>query len=129
MTYFTGYAIIQFPETILSLYQHIKQRLAMKKSSAAYEQNANKTSKRHLSQGDKDIQRLNQLLCEKQENWEKPVLNASAEENKECSSLASIKTLIEILSRTIARMEELESTQQQNTAKCFSTNEIEEYQI
>ena len=62
-------------------------------------------------------------------NGEKPVLNSSTEENKECSSLASIKTLIEILSRTIARMDELETKQQQNTAKCFSTNEIEEHQI
>ena len=129
MTYFTGYAIIQFPETILSLYQHIKQSLAMKKSSTSYEQKTKISGKRNLSQGDKDIQKLNQLLCEKRGNWEKPVLNASTEENKECSSLASIKTLIEILSRTIARMDELESKQQQNTEKCFSTNEIEEYQI
>ena len=101
----------------------------MKTSATSYEQKTKISGKGNLSQGDKDIQRLNQLLCEKQENWEKPVLNASAEENRECSSLASIKTLIEILSRTIARMEELESKRQQNTAKCFSTNEIEEYQI
>lgn len=101
----------------------------MKKSSTPYKQKTKISGKRNSSQGEKDIQRLNQLLCEKRENWEKPVLNASAEENKECSSMASIKTLIEILSRTIARMDELESKQQQNTAKFFGTNEIEEHQI
>ena len=44
-------------------------------------------------------------------NGEKPVLNSSTEENKECSSTASIKTMIEILSKAITRIDELESQQ------------------
>ena len=112
LKYFLGYAVIQFPETLISLYCYIKQRWFTKKSSTSYEADEKKkVRKRYSSHEDEDIQRLNKLLHEMRVNGEKPVLNSSTEENKECSSMASIKIMIEILSKAIARIDELESQQ------------------
>ena len=112
MKIFLGYAVIQFPETLISLYCYIKQRWFTKKSSTSYEADEKKkVRKRYSSHEDEDIQRLNKLLHEMRVNGEKPVLNSSTEENKECSSMASIKIMIEILSKAIARIDELESQQ------------------
>ena len=43
---------------------------------------------------------------------ERPVMSSSTEDTRKCSEAAN-NTLIEILSRTIARMDELESAMQQ----------------
>ena len=53
------------------------------------------------------------LLNETQANGENPVLNSSTEENRECSSMESMKILIEILSKAIVRIDELEAQQNQ----------------
>ena len=107
-----GYAVIQFPETLISLYYYINHRWFTKESSTSYEADEKKkVRKRYSSHEDEDIQRLNKLLHEMRVNGEKLVLKSSTEEKKECSSMASIKTIIEILSKAIARIDELESQQ------------------
>ena len=63
-------------------------------------------------QGYKDIERLNRLMYEKGDNDKRSGMSSPTEDDRECSKPPNI-TLIEILSRTIARTDELETTMQQ----------------
>ena len=69
-------------------------------------------------QGYKDIERLNRLMYEKGANDLKSGMMFSTEGDRDCSKPANI-TLIEILSRTIVRMDELESTVKQLTSLIY----------
>ena len=63
----------------------------------------------------KDIERLKRLMYEKGANDQKAGTSSSTEDDRHCSKQPNI-TLIEILSRTIVRMDELESTVKQLTS-------------
>ena len=68
-----------------------------------------------LIQGYEDIERLNRLMYEKGADDQKSGMSSSEEDDRECSKPPNI-TLAEILSRTIVRMDELESTVKQLTS-------------
>ena len=66
-------------------------------------------------QGYKDIERLNRLMYEKGGNDKKSGMSSTKEDDMEYAKPPNI-TLLEILSRTIVRMDELESTVKQLTS-------------
>ena len=81
----------------------------MKKTSVANKSNE-KEVKRLPVQGCKDIKRLNQLIHEKRDTNEELIMSSSMKENMECL-MAANNTLIEILSRTIGKIDKIESKQ------------------
>ena len=91
------------------MYRLIKRRLGTTKTSAANESNKKK-EKRWPVQGYKDIKRLNQLIQEKRDTDGELVMSSSMKENIECL-MATNNTLIDILSRTIGRIDKLECKQ------------------
>ena len=74
-----------------------------------------KVEKMPSIQGYKDIERLNRLMYEKGGNDKKSGMSSTKEDDREYSKPPNI-TLLEILSRTIVRMDELESTVKQLTS-------------
>ena len=101
----------------------------MKKSSTSYEQKTKISGKRNLSQGDKDIQRLNQLIYAKRGTTEeKLAMSSSMKESMDCL-IAANNTLIEIVSRNIGRTDKLESKLHLITSKNHDMNDIEETTI
>ena len=77
-----------------------------------------KVEKMPSIQGYKDIERLNRLMYEKGGNDKRSGMSSPTEDDRECSKPPNI-TLIEILSRTIVRMDELESTVKQLTSLIY----------
>ena len=69
-------------------------------------------------EGYKDIERLNRLMYKKEDTNERSIRSSSAEVNMDCSKEA-INTLIDIVSRNIARMDKLESTVQQRASTIY----------
>ena len=94
---------------VSSMYQVVRQRLGTTKTSAANESNKKKVERLPV-QGYKDIKRLNQLIHENRDTKGELVMCPSMKENMECL-MAANKTLIEILSRTIGRIDKIESKQ------------------
>ena len=117
--YVTGYAVIQFPETLLSLYQSFRRRWSAKKAATPEAQNEKKVTGRSF-QGYKDAQLLNQLIYEIRANNEESVVSLSTEPNVE-GYAGSNTTVMEILSRTIARMDVLEAKVSQSTLEMGDT--------
>ena len=94
------------------LYHSIKQRWIARKLSTSKESTKRNVREIRTFQGRKDIERLNRLIHEKGAIDDGSVISSSTENIRECSKAAN-KALIEILSRTIARTDELETTMQQ----------------
>ena len=94
---------------VSSIYQVVRQRLGTTKTSAANESNEKKVERLPV-QGYKDIKRLNQLIHEKRDTNGGLVMSSSMKENMECLMVAN-NALIEILSRTIGRIDKLECKQ------------------
>ena len=95
---------------ISSLYQSIKRRWGTANPSVASKLDEG-TVGRWSIQGYKDIQRLNQLIYDKRGiTDEKRSMSSSMKESMECL-MAENNTLTEILSRTICRIDKLESKQ------------------
>ena len=92
-----------------SMYQFVNHRLGMTKTSAAKESNEKKV-KRLPAQGCNDIKRLKQTIHEKRHTNGELVMRSSMKENMECL-MAANNTLIDILSRTIARIDKIEAKQ------------------
>ena len=80
---------------------------------------------RRSIQGYKDIQKLNQLVYETKTNNEESGMSSSTEEHKE-GFVASNRTLIDILSRTIARMDGFDGQLQRITLKIDNFGAMEE---
>ena len=110
---------------ILSLYASTKQR-CFRKNPSTHNASCEKQVERKSIQGYKDIQKLNQLVYERKTNNEESGMNSSTEEHKE-GCVASNKTLIDILSRTIARMDGFDCRLQQMTLKIDNFGAMEEY--
>ena len=72
--------------------------------------------------GYKDIERLNRLMYKKEDITERSIRSSSTEGNMECSK-ADINTLIDILSRDIARTDKLESTVQHMASIVYNTKQ------
>ena len=81
-----------------------------------------KVKKMPSIQGYKDIERLNRLMYEKGGNDKRSGMSSPTEDDRECSKPPNI-TLIEILSRTIARMDKLESTMQQMASTSYDVKQ------
>ena len=94
---------------VSSMYQLIKGRLGPTKTSAANE-SIEKEVKTWPVEGYKDIKRLKQFIHEKRDTDGKLVMSSSMKEIMECLISENI-TLMEILSRTIGRIDKLESKQ------------------
>ena len=109
---------------ISSLYASTKQR-CFTKNPSTHNASCEKQIERRSIQGYKDIQKLNQLAHETRTNNAESVTNASTEEHKE-GYYASNKTLIDILSRTIARMDGFDCQLQQITLKIDNVGAMEE---
>ena len=109
---------------ILSLYASTKRR-CFTKNPSTHNASGEKQIERRSIQGYKDIQRLNQLVYETRTNNEESVMNSSIEEQKE-SRMASNKTLIDILSRTIARMDGFDCQLQRIALKIDNFGAMEE---
>ena len=109
---------------ILSLYTSTKQR-CFTKNPSTHNASGEMPVERRSIQGYKDIQRLNQLVYETRTNNEESVVNSSIEEHKE-GRMASNKTLIDILSRTIARMDGFDCQLQRITLKIDNFGAMEE---
>ena len=109
---------------ILSLYASTKQRCFTKNPSTHNASGDTQVGRRSI-QGYKDIQKLNQLGRETRANDEESGMNSSTEEHKE-GFVASNKTLIDILSRTIARMDGFDCRLQQITSKIDNVIAMEE---
>ena len=115
--------MIQFPETISFLYHSIKRRWVGRKSSASNRSNTKIVGKINSIKGHEDIQRLNLLMSEKAANNQQPVMSSLTVEGKENYMAATI-TLSEILSRTITRIDVMESTLQRNCKNCEKYEKI-----
>ena len=109
---------------ILSLYASTKQRCFAKNPSTHNKSDEKQIGRRSI-QGYKDIQKLNQLVHETRTKDEESGVNTSTEEHH-VGSVASYKTLIDILSRTIARMDEFDCQLQQITLKINNVGAMEE---
>ena len=95
-----------------------------RKSSLSDRSNAKKVEKINSIKEHKDIQRLNLLMHEKAAINQQPVMSSSTVKGKE-NYMAATNTLSEILSRTIARIDVMESTLQRNCKKCEKYEQIE----
>ena len=102
----------------------MKRRLVGRKSSASNRSNTKKVGKINSIKGHEDIQRLNLLMSEKAANNQQPVMSSLTVEGKK-NYMAATNTLSEILSRTIARIDVMESTLQRNCKKCEKYEQIE----
>ena len=109
---------------ILSLYGCTKRRCFTKKPSTHNASGEKQVEIRSI-QGYKDIQKLNQLVYETKTNNEESGMSSSTEKHKE-GCVASNKTLIDILSRTIARMDGFDCRLQQITSKIDNVIAMEE---
>ena len=109
---------------ILSLYASTKQR-CFRKNPSTHNASSEKQVERTSIQGYKDIQKLNQLVYKTKTNNVESGMSSSTEEHKE-GFVASNKTLIDILSRTIARMDGFDCKLQQITLKIDNFGAIEE---
>ena len=95
---------------ISSFYQSIKRQWGTAKTSVANKLDEKKLGRWSI-QGYKDIQRLNQIIYDKRGTTdEKLAMGSSMKENMECL-MAANNALIEILSRTIARIDKIETKQ------------------
>ena len=63
-------------------------------------------------------------MYKKEDTNERSIMSSSTEDNMECFKVA-INTLIDIQSRTIARIDKLESKLRQTTSKIRDVNDIE----
>ena len=117
--FFTGYAVIQFPETLQFLYQSMKRHWIAQKSLTSPTADAKKVKERSI-QGYEDVQRLNQLIYEKRAKNDHSDINLSTDQNNE-DSMDSNTTVIEILSKAIARIDAIET----KLTKVCETNEVE----
>ena len=106
------------------MYTSTKRRCFTKDPSLHNALDENPAGRRSI-QGYKDIQKLNQLFYETKANNKESVVSSSTEEYKEGCEV-SHKTLIDILSRTIARVDGLDYQLQQITSKSIDISEIEE---
>ena len=84
----------------------MKQQLIVRKSIGS---NTKKVEKINSIEGHKDMQKLNTLMYEQEAINQQPVMSSSTDEGME-SYIAGKNTLIEILSRTIARIDVIEAT-------------------
>ena len=109
---------------ISSLYASTKQR-CFTKNPSTHNASGEKQVGRRSIQGYKDIQKLNQLVYDTRTNNEEAGMSSSTEEHKE-GCISSNKTLIDILSRTIARMDEFDCQLQQITLKINNVGGMEE---
>ena len=108
---------------ILSLYVSTKRR-CFTKNPPTDNASSEKQVERKSIQGYKDIQKLNQLVYETKTNNEESGMSSSTEEHIVASSH---KTLIDILSRTIARMDGFDCRLQKITLKIDNFGAMEEY--
>ena len=109
---------------ILSLYASTKQR-CFTKNPSTHNASGEKQVGRRSIQGYKDIERLNQLVYETRTDNEESCVNSSTAEHQE-GWVASNKILIDILSRTISRMDGFDSQLQQVTFKIDNVGAVEE---
>ena len=109
---------------ISSLYASTKQR-CFTKNPSTHNASGEKQVGRRSIQEYKDIQKLNKLVHETRTNNEKSGMNSSTEEHREVC-VASNRTLIDILSRTIARMDGFDCQLQQITLKLDNVGAMEE---
>ena len=109
---------------ILSLYASTKRR-CITKNPSTHNASSEKQIGRRSIQGYKDIQKLNQLVYETKTNNEESVMNSSTDEHQEVC-VATNRTLIDILSRTIARMDGFDCQLQQITIKNNDVGAMEE---
>ena len=101
------------------------KRRCITKNPSTHNASSEKQVERRSIQGYKDIQKLNQLLYETKTNNEESGMSSSTEEHKE-RFVASNKTLIDILSRTIARMDGFDCQLQQITLKTDNVGAMED---
>ena len=109
---------------ISSLYASTKQR-CFTKNPSTHNASGEKQVGRRSIQGYKDIQKLNQLVYDTRTNNEESVMNSSTVEHQEVC-VASNKILIDILSRTIARMDGFDCQLQQITLKTDNVGAMED---
>ena len=98
----------------------MKQQLIVRKSIGS---NTKKVEKINSIEGHKDMQKLNTLMYEQEAINQQPVMSSLTDANKE-RYMDSNNTLIEILSRMIARMDAIESTLQRNRKNCETYDKI-----
>ena len=101
----------------------MKRRWNVRKSSVSNRSNAKKIEKINSIKGHKDIQRLNSLMYGKAANNQQPVMSSLTDASNE-SYMAATNTLSEILSRTIARIDVIESALQRNCKNCEKYEKI-----
>ena len=101
------------------------KRRCITKNPSTHNASSEKQVGRRSIQGYKDIQKLNQLVYETRTNNEEAVMNSSTVEHQEVC-VASNKILIDILSRTIARMDGFDCQLQQITLKTDNVGAMED---
>ena len=99
--------------------QSIKRHWIAQKSLKSPSADPKKVKERSI-QGYEDVQRLNQLIYEKRANNVHSDVNLSTEQNNE-DSLDSNTTVIEILSKAIARIDAIET----KLTKTWETNDVD----
>ena len=109
---------------ISSLYASTKQR-CFTKNPSTHNASGEKQVGRRSIEGYKDIKKLNQLVYDTKTNDEESGMNSATQEHKE-GCMASNRTLIDILSRTIARMDEFDCQLQQITPKIDNVSAMED---
>ena len=101
------------------------KRRCITKNPSTHNASSEKQIGRRSIQGYKDIQKLNQLVYERRTDNEESGMNSSIEEHKE-DYMATNRTLIDILSRTIARMDGFDCQLQQITLKTDNVGAMED---
>ena len=97
----------------------MKRHWMLEKSQKSTIKDAKKVKGRSIQRYD-DVQRLNQLIYEKQANNKHSAINLSTEQSN-ADSMDSNTTMIEILSKVIARIDAIET----KLTKIWEANEAE----